>query len=58
MDPISLGYYAAVCAALGVAGPWLGSLIVRLIIGALVGIGAAALLPQVQAWMGAVAYAS
>jgi hypothetical protein len=58
MDPISLAYYAAICGVLGVASPWMGSLPVRLIVGALVGIGAAALLPQVQALIGLGAYAA
>jgi hypothetical protein len=52
MDPVSLGYYAAICAALGVAAPWMGALPVRLIVGALVGVAAAALLPQVQGLLG------
>jgi hypothetical protein len=52
MDPVSLGYYAAICGVLGIASPWLGALPVRLVVGALVGVGAAALLPQVQALFG------
>jgi hypothetical protein len=49
MDLIALGYYAAVCGVLGVASPWLGSFFMRFIIGGIVGVGAAALLPQVHA---------
>lgn len=49
MDPITLGYYAAICGTLSLASPWLGSMIVRLVIGVIVGLGAAAALPQVHA---------
>ncbi len=48
MDPVTLGYYAAVCAALTAAGPRLGRLVLRLAIGAGVGLVAAALLPLLR----------
>jgi hypothetical protein len=52
MDPISLGFYAAVCGALSAAGPWLGNLVVRFIVGVAVGLVAAAALPAVRGLMG------
>ena len=48
MDQISLFYYAAVCAILGYLAPSIGRWHIRLIVGALVGIAAAALLPTVR----------
>ena len=48
MDPITLIFYAIVCGALGLAGPSLGRPVVRLGIGALVGIVAASLLPLLR----------
>ncbi len=48
MDPVTLGFYASVCAILGLAGPRLGGPLARLGIGALVGLAAAAVLPLVR----------
>lgn len=48
MDPISMTYYAAVCAALGAGAPRMPGLPMRLIVGALVGLVAAAALPLVR----------
>lgn len=48
MDEVTLLYYAAVCAALGLAGPRLGRWHARLLTGALVGVAAAAMLPTVR----------
>jgi len=45
MDPVSLAFYALVCALLSLFAPRLGGRAVRLIVGALVGVVAAALLP-------------
>lgn len=49
MDTTALLFYACVCALLGAAAPSLGGPLVRLGIGALVGIAAAALLPILRA---------
>jgi len=49
MDPFVLAFYAVVCAGLGAAGPRLGRLWLRLAIGAVVGLSAAALLPVLRA---------
>ena len=57
MDPISLGFYAAVCGTLGAAAPWLGSIWVRIGIGAAVGLVAATVLPLLREAMGAMVYA-
>lgn len=48
MDPVSLVYYAAVCALLGAYAPKLGGGPVRFVIGAVVGVAAAAVLPFVR----------
>lgn len=48
MDIITVSYYAIVCGVLGMAGPKLGGRVTRLIIGAIVGIVAATLLPAVR----------
>lgn len=52
MDPVSLGFYAAVCGALSAAGPWLGNLIVRFVVGGAVGLIAAVALPAVRGLVG------
>ena len=52
MDPISLGFYAAVCGTLGACAPWLGKLWVRLAVGACVGLAAATVLPLIREAMG------
>lgn len=52
MDPVSLTYYAAVCGLLGLVGPRLGAAPLRLAIGAVVGIGAVAVLPSLRAALG------
>ena len=48
MDPFTLIYYAAVCACLGFLAPRLGKGSVRFVVGAIVGIAAAAVLPVVR----------
>lgn len=53
MDPISMLFYAIVCGCLGWAGPKLGAPLVRLGIGAGVGVVAATVLPLVRDLMGA-----
>ncbi|MCC1494116.1 hypothetical protein [Cognatishimia sp. F0-27] len=45
MDPITLSFYAVVCGCLSVAAPRLGGFVPRLIVGAVVGLVAATLLP-------------
>ncbi|NKX45245.1 hypothetical protein [Roseicyclus persicicus] len=49
MDVTALAFYAAVCALLSLAAPRLGTPLLRLGVGALVGIAAAALLPVLRA---------
>ncbi|UXX82250.1 hypothetical protein [Roseovarius pelagicus] len=49
MDLIALGFYAMICGVLGLAGPRLGAAPMRLGIGAVVGIAAAATLPFIKA---------
>ena len=48
MDPFVLAYYAFICALLGLYAPQMGGRLMRLVIGALVGVGAAVILPWVQ----------
>lgn len=52
MDIVTLAFYACVCGALGWAGPRLGAPVMRLVIGAAVGIAAAAFLPFVRGALG------
>jgi len=52
MDFTALAFYAAICGLLSVASPRLGTPLVRLLIGAVVGIAAAALLPVLRAGFG------
>ncbi|MCB1335054.1 MAG: hypothetical protein KDK26_15735 [Roseivivax sp.] len=52
MDPVSLAFYAIVCGLLSLAGPMLGSAVRRLILGAIVGVVAAAALPTIRAIWG------
>lgn len=52
MDPVTLAFYAIVCAGLGLVAPRLGSPTLRLAIGAAVGITAAALLPGIRGIFG------
>jgi len=49
MDVTALAFYACVCAVLSFASPALGTPFLRLAVGALVGIAAAALLPILRA---------
>lgn len=51
MDPVTLTYYALICGLLSVAAPYLGNRLVRLAVGVLVGLVAAALLPLARAVM-------
>lgn len=51
MDFVTLAYYAAICGLLSVAAPYLGNRLVRLTLGVLVGVIAAALLPLARAAM-------
>lgn len=48
MDPISLIFYACICGTLGWASPALGHPVIRLIIGAIVGLIAATVLPMIK----------
>ncbi|WP_198671032.1 hypothetical protein [Oceanibium sediminis] len=51
MDPVTLIYYAGVCGLLGLFAPKLGGATARLIIGAIVGIAAVAMLPVVRSFL-------
>ncbi len=48
MEPISLAFYASVCGILSVAAPQLGGFVPRLLIGGIVGVIAAVILPFVR----------
>ena len=48
MDPVSLLYYALICAVLSFIAPSLRTSTVRLAVGAVVGMAAAGVLPFVQ----------
>lgn len=52
MDPITLVFYAVVCACLSWAAPKLGAAWVRFGVGAAVGLAAATLLPLAREAMG------
>jgi hypothetical protein len=52
VDPFVLTFYAVICAGLSWAAPNLGRPAVRLGVGAVVGVLAAALLPTVRASLG------
>lgn len=52
MDPISLGFYAIICGCLSSFAPDTLGKLPRFGIGAVVGIGAAALLPMLRGMMG------
>ena len=49
MDPVTLAFYALVCAVLSFFAPLLGGRVARLAVGAAVGVFAAALLPVLRA---------
>lgn len=51
MEPLSLVFYASVCGLLSVFAPNLPSMPVRLAVGAVVGVVAAALLPVLRGMM-------
>lgn len=52
MDIIGLAFYACVCAALSVVAPRLSTFPMRLGVGAIVGIVAAAVLPMLRGLIG------
>lgn len=52
MDIITVSYYAFVCGVLGLAGPHIGRPLIRLVIGGIVGVLAASLLPMVRLGLG------
>jgi hypothetical protein len=52
MDVTALVFYALVCGLLSLAAPTLGKPVLRLGIGAIVGIAAAALLPLLRGMLG------
>lgn len=52
MDPVTLAYYATICALLGALSPVVPGLPLRLVLGAAVGAGAVAGLPALRAVAG------
>lgn len=52
MDPVTMTYYATICALLGLGAGRLRSALVRIGLGVLVGLLAAAFLPVFRAWTG------
>lgn len=52
MDPIALAFYAVICGLLSLFAPSLGGTVPRMLIGAVVGILAASLLPFVKTLIG------
>ncbi len=52
MDIIALGFYACVCGLLSIFAPQLGTIYVRLGVGAAVGAVSAVVLPLVRGMMG------
>jgi hypothetical protein len=52
MDPVTMTYYATVCAALSLGAGRLRSALMRIAAGVVVGLIAAALLPSVRAAVG------
>ena len=52
MDPVALAFYAVVCGVLSLAAPSLGGRVMRLAVGAVVGVVAASVLPLLNAMMG------
>jgi hypothetical protein len=52
MDPISISFYAIVCGCLSVVAPNLGGIAPRLIVGAVIGVIAALLLPTLRQTIG------
>ena len=52
MDPITMIYYAVVCAALGITTPRIPGTATRLVTGAAVGLIAAAMLPWMRGVIG------
>ena len=52
MDAISLGFYALVCGALNIVGPFMGGFISRFSIGIVVGLVAAWALPVLKTAFG------
>ena len=48
MDVFTLAYYACVCSVLGLFSPFLGRSTVRFVVGGIVGVAAAGVLPVVR----------
>lgn len=53
MDITTIGFYGAICGALAGAAPFLGAVWVRIIIGAVIGVGASFVLPALRGMIGA-----
>ncbi|MCT8159146.1 hypothetical protein [Pseudoruegeria sp. SHC-113] len=51
MDPVALIFYAAVCGLLSLAAPGFKTPAMRLIVGAVVGVAAASLLPVLRGFL-------
>ena len=52
MDPVTMSYYATICALLGLGAGRLSSALLRILLGVVVGLIAAALLPIFRARIG------
>lgn len=52
MDPVTMTYYAAICAALGYGAGGLRSKPARVALGVVVGLAAAVLLPSLRGFFG------
>ena len=52
MDPVTMTYYATICALLGLGAGRLSSALIRILLGVTVGLIAAALLPYLRANLG------
>lgn len=52
MDFVVLAFYAIVCGLLALAAPWLTRALVRLAVGACVGLLASGILPALRGWLG------
>jgi len=52
MEPFVLAYYASVCAVLSFFSPFLGGMLTRLLLGAVVGVIAAFALPAMRTQFG------
>lgn len=52
MDGTTAGFYAAICGALAGCAPFLGTWWIRIVVGAIVGVGASYILPAIRGMIG------